>query len=199
MLHPRITGGLAVCSADGTVCLGDYVSEDSSPGYFFHDYPDNTESPVVTITPGAGPQSLLLHGYQYGGQYLGVTAAVQGQANLQTGSPNYAYIGPVGYTDPGSPPQQVTTGDPFGPTNPSESSIWFIDPATNLLSYTYVNPPGFANDTSGLQLVYTNDGDTRYFAITGDLIAYTAEFPGTTAVSFKIDPSFCDLAWVDCS
>jgi len=182
-----LTGALAVSSPDGTA-LGYVSSSTGTPG-LYNLVTDSTSALIVTITPSSGPTDITtLNGFADYPQLGAIQGIFSSTAFLETGLSNYVFISGTGHTDPGSYPEDV--GNAYsadtGNDEPSESSIWFIDPTTKVFSYTYVNPPNTSNDTTTLQLMYYPP--SQNFALTGDEAAYEAAYGGYPVV-FTLDTS----------
>jgi hypothetical protein len=115
------------------------------------------------------------------GPYSGVTynllGATQGFSILNGGnlgiSSDYAYIGPVSHTEPGSTPQKVPNAflDTTTIPEPSESAIWTLQGTSSLVA-GYVNPNG--ETYSPLQFIHVQNDDV--IVITGNVTAWSTMF-----------------------
>jgi len=167
-----------------------YVSSTAEDGLGLYDLTtDSTSALIVTITPGSGWTDITtLNGIAAYPQLGAIQGEFSSTAFLETGLSNYVFISGTAHTDPGSQPEDV--GNSYsaasGSDEPSESSIWSIDPSSKVISYTYVNPPNTSNATTTLQLMYYPP--SANFALTGDEAAYQSTYGGYPVV-FTLDTS----------
>ncbi|TFK50840.1 hypothetical protein OE88DRAFT_1659942 [Heliocybe sulcata] len=105
--------------------------------------------------------------------------------NLGSGSYNYAYLGGVTSTPPGSPAvvQPSSYSAVAGVPDATESAVWAWDRSSNALTVQWVNTDG---STPATYLAYVPSANS--FAVTGDLGAFTSNFGGADSATFTFVP-----------
>jgi len=179
------TGVIGVQTGTGTLFLG-------PPNSFGEFQPTGDQSSAIAISFCADDTSSTFDIQTTAGGFSNFPylAFVEGFANtspdLQSGSPNYAYLASSTQTPAGSP--AVTQPNSFsaaaGIPEGVETNVWTLDPATNALTPSWINSGGSAASVS---LVYVSAANA--FAITGDSGAFDNNFGTTTPASFTFIPT----------
>jgi len=178
------TGYLAISDASTAASLG-WVSRTPNP---YGEYVVTTDTadrlqvsyddasmpfPIQVLDSGAGAYPWL--------------SAIQGfgntDANLGTGSSNYAFLGNATLTAPGATPalQDNIFIDSTGVPSATESSIWSLPGTASPLDAQWVNTDGSLTKT----ITVLTDG---LLILTGDAAAFTDQYGPATLASLTLVP-----------
>ncbi|KAJ7493697.1 hypothetical protein FB451DRAFT_1215152 [Mycena latifolia] len=107
----------------------------------------------------------------------GIVGVINTNANLASGSPNFAYVQGTSLTPDDSPAASVSNSYPT--IEKSESAIWNYDASTGAISAQWINIDGSAPATA---IVYVAGSNALVLA--GDASVFASSFPGSYAVTF---------------
>ncbi|KAJ7084710.1 hypothetical protein C8R44DRAFT_821902 [Mycena epipterygia] len=150
------------------------VSADSTQALDFQFSVDST------VTSSAGINIVASSTYAATWPYIGgIVGAANSNADLSSGSFNYAFIQGTSLTPDDSPPAAVSNSYPA--VKQSESAIWNYDATTGAITAQWVNIDGSTPATS---IMYVSGSNA--LVATGDATVFAAAFSGSEAVTFTL-------------
>lgn len=142
---------------------------------------DETLATVVSATVGSQQLVEIANPEDPTAPYVGaVVGPVSGGSDLAPGSANYAIVSPTSGTAPGAVPGPVES-----PSSGSvgEAAIWTLG-TDNSLAPQWINSNGSTPGT--FSLYYAPNPTSNGLIITGDLAAFSAQFPWPGAAASEI-------------